>query len=289
MEIKYCYKILQVSPGHSDAEIASSYKKLAFKYHPDRNPDKSGRAHEIMTELNTAYSTLMSHRFTNPPAHDEIHVREAPRKKAPKMRAKPAGSSEAAAQAARERELEDEYLFKVFVKLRDDAKEQLYKFFQYNLYNLARRDNTYNRGIYNRIVIGIRKSYHIINAIETRTTDPELLEHFAVFKKMIFTFYTASECLNVNDNYKDQYEVDAYRSYKKGDDALTKAMKELFYDRHNRGFLKRELVNVNIMDAQYLFVNTIHGYPKSTWLVEARIKLQFTEALIAYYRLFFTE
>lgn len=214
---------------------------------------------------------------------------DSPKKQHYTPKPKPAKPSEAAAQAAREREIEDDYLFKIFIRMRDDAKEHLYKFFQYNLYNLARRESAYNQGIYKRIVSGIRKSYHTINIIEGRTLDAELLEHFAVFKKMIFTFYTASECLNVNDNYKNQYEVDAYRSYRKGDEALTKAMKEIFYDRHNRGFIKRELIMTNLMDAQYIFISTIHGYSKSTWLVETRIKLEFTEALIAYYKLFFNE
>lgn len=56
---------------------------------------------------------------------------------------------------------------------------------------------------------------------------------------MIFDFYRASECLNIIDSYNDSYEVDAYRMYKRGDEHLHKAEKELFYDRHNRGFLDK--------------------------------------------------
>lgn len=35
------YGILNVSKGASDQEIKKSYKKLAMKYHPDRNRTKS--------------------------------------------------------------------------------------------------------------------------------------------------------------------------------------------------------------------------------------------------------
>ncbi len=35
------YKILELSRNASDDEIKKSYRKLALKYHPDRNGDKS--------------------------------------------------------------------------------------------------------------------------------------------------------------------------------------------------------------------------------------------------------
>jgi molecular chaperone DnaJ len=38
------YEILGLSKSASDSEIKSSYRKLAMKYHPDRNPgDKKSR------------------------------------------------------------------------------------------------------------------------------------------------------------------------------------------------------------------------------------------------------
>lgn len=51
------YSILGVSRDASDSDIKTAYRKLAMKYHPDRNPgDKS--AEEKFKSINEAYSVL---------------------------------------------------------------------------------------------------------------------------------------------------------------------------------------------------------------------------------------
>ncbi len=51
------YEILGVSKGASDDEIKKSYRKLAMKYHPDRNADDKN-AETKFKELNEAYEVL---------------------------------------------------------------------------------------------------------------------------------------------------------------------------------------------------------------------------------------
>lgn len=52
------YKVLGVDKGASDQEIAKAYKKLALKYHPDKNPDNKEEAEENFKRVTEAYEVL---------------------------------------------------------------------------------------------------------------------------------------------------------------------------------------------------------------------------------------
>lgn len=65
------YKTLGLNPGATEDEIKRAYKKLALKWHPDRNTDKE-KAEEEFKKISQAYQCL-----TNPNQnHDSINFNE---------------------------------------------------------------------------------------------------------------------------------------------------------------------------------------------------------------------
>ncbi len=53
------YEILGVNKDAPEEEIKKSYRKLAMKYHPDRNPDNP-KAEEQFKEAKEAYEMLLT-------------------------------------------------------------------------------------------------------------------------------------------------------------------------------------------------------------------------------------
>lgn len=51
------YEVLGVSPGCSEEELKSAYRKLAKQYHPDLNPGNE-QATQRMNEINAAYEQI---------------------------------------------------------------------------------------------------------------------------------------------------------------------------------------------------------------------------------------
>src|SRR2546423_4189018 len=52
------YEVLGVERGATDEEVKRSYRKLAVKFHPDKNPDDR-HAEEKFKELGEAYDVLI--------------------------------------------------------------------------------------------------------------------------------------------------------------------------------------------------------------------------------------
>lgn len=57
MEYKDYYKVLGISKGASQDEVKKAFRKLAVKYHPDKNPGDK-KAEEKFKEINEANEVL---------------------------------------------------------------------------------------------------------------------------------------------------------------------------------------------------------------------------------------
>eukprot|EP00451_Oxyrrhis_marina_P023344 CAMPEP_0204340076 /NCGR_PEP_ID=MMETSP0469-20131031/22298_1 /ASSEMBLY_ACC=CAM_ASM_000384 /TAXON_ID=2969 /ORGANISM="Oxyrrhis marina" /LENGTH=81 /DNA_ID=CAMNT_0051324531 /DNA_START=1 /DNA_END=243 /DNA_ORIENTATION=+ len=55
---KGLYETLGVSTTASDADIKKAYRKLALRWHPDKNPDSHEEATEMFQKIGSAYAIL---------------------------------------------------------------------------------------------------------------------------------------------------------------------------------------------------------------------------------------
>ncbi len=283
ISVNEAYSLLNVTARSSDDEITKSFKQLAMRYHPDKNRNRIEWANGIMAKINSAYSVVMEERFKK----NSVDI-DNPEKKSQEKATKDKEKDEEFIRQFAE-DLIREQQIKAFLDCRETAKDGLYKYFQYSLYNFTIRDKSLNNTVFNDIVKMLKKNYHRIGELAKLTKDNELIAHFTVFNDMIFNFYKASECLNILDSYKSIIDIEAYRIYHKGDDFLHNSHKEIFYDRHNRGTFHKEDSIEFALTAKNLFSETIRSFPNSSWVIESQIKLNYAISLLRYIDLFFNE
>ena len=67
------YEILGIKKDATEAEIKKAYRKLALKWHPDKNPDNREEAEEHFKKINEAYSVLSDKNKRNQYDQGGIH------------------------------------------------------------------------------------------------------------------------------------------------------------------------------------------------------------------------
>lgn len=269
MTLQESYQILGINSQTSREEIALKYKQLAMKWHPDKNRENQVRANEVMTKINQAYDQIISNNFI---------TKEIPAE--PKRK-------EYSVKPERHDDVLQQYLTEKFIAAREIAKDSLYQFYQYNLFDLFIRNEGGNLLIFNEVVFNLRKSYHYIEQLSSMTNDMDFIRHFNAFKSLIFNFYRSTECINIIGEGASYYDRKMFEYLQQGDNAITRSSREIFYDRHNRGNFKKEYAIKEALLAQNIFDSAVRANYPSSWLLEIEIKNNYARALKAYLDIFF--
>lgn len=117
-----CYRILELPVGASDALIKKQFKKLALRYHPDRNP--SPEAHEHFILISNAADQLLKAKDTATTQTRKKSRPTNPEKKRAEQEQRIRVAKERFEQQRRSDELEQERYFR---SLTTGKKWQLYK------------------------------------------------------------------------------------------------------------------------------------------------------------------
>lgn len=117
-----CYRILGLPSGASDAQIKKQFKKLALRFHPDRNP--SPEAHEHFILISNAVDQLLKAKDTATAHPGKKSQAVNPEKKRAEQEQRIRVAKERFEQQRRNDELEQERYFR---SLTTGKKWQLYK------------------------------------------------------------------------------------------------------------------------------------------------------------------
>lgn len=61
------YRILQVDKNAKDEDLKKAYRKLAMKWHPDKNPNNKKEAEAKFKQISEAYEVIHLFIFLPPP------------------------------------------------------------------------------------------------------------------------------------------------------------------------------------------------------------------------------
>ena len=61
---KNYYEMLELTKNASEADIKKAYRKLALKWHPDKNPNNQKEAETRFKEISEAYEVLSDSKWT---------------------------------------------------------------------------------------------------------------------------------------------------------------------------------------------------------------------------------
>lgn len=125
--MKDYYKILGVSENSNNDELKKAFRKLAKKYHPDRNKDDEGAKLKFQ-EVNEAYGVLS----------DEKSRKEYDEKRAAFNNEKENKSSRNATQSSRKKEQKSN------TRSKEDAMEDLNNYFS-NFFGFDPKSNNMNK------------------------------------------------------------------------------------------------------------------------------------------------
>jgi hypothetical protein len=256
MENREALKMLGLTSSSSIAELNSSFRKLAKKYHPDFNRNNESWANVRMTELNLAYEIALEHLTSLECESDEFY--------------------------------EETYEVGFIAKFNHSINRVLqgvYKYYQYGLENVHLRKEGVRKIRYKDSLVDMKLGIVSLESLRADTVSQAEIENLNVFidfsKAFLMNMLTEKYYIPSSDSFNNS----AHRHYYNGSVLLDDAIKEVFFgnlflnDRNNSYYNK-----ICISYEEFMVIVT--RYNKSVWISETLMKIYLLEVFTKVIKMF---
>lgn len=250
MELAKVFVMLEIGPRATVADLNSSYRRLAKKYHPDFNQGRETWANTMMTDLNLAYEAALEH-FSCPKAAER-----------------------AARRVGSER---DAFRLK-FKEAIDRVLKALYVYYQYGLENVHQRGEGVKRFRFREFVSGLKKGVDLLEAMGPEARLPEEGENLRIFTDFAKAFLQNALLDRFYTPTSDRVEASAYRHFRDGSESLDYAIKDVFFGDLLIPVRKGSCYQ-KISSAFENLLVVLSKYSASGWMPETVIKTYLLEML----------
>ena len=250
MELERVFELLEIDSRATIADLNTSYRRLAKKYHPDFNQGRESWAHTMMTELNLAYEAALEH-FSCPKTGER-----------------------AASRARTEREA-----FRVkFKEAIDRVLKSLYTYYQYGLENVHQRREGVKKLRFRECVNGLKKGVDLLEAMKYEARLPEEGENLRIFTDFAEAFLQNALMDRFYNPSSDSVEANAYRHFRDGSDSLDYAIKDVFFGDLLIPVRRGSYYQKIAVGYENLLV-VLSKYTMSGWVSETMLKIYLLEML----------
>jgi hypothetical protein len=250
MELERVFEVLEIGPRATVADLNTSYRRLAKRYHPDFNQGRESWAHTMMTELNLAYEAALEH-FSSPKAGESASKRARSEREAFRVKSKEAI---------------------------DRVLKALYTYYQYGLENVHQRGAGVKRFRFRECVNGLKKGVDLLEAMAPEARLPEEGENLRIFTDFAKAFLQNALMDRFYTPSSDSVEANAYRHFRDGSDSLDYAIKDVFFGDLLIPVRKGSYYQKIAVGYENLLV-VLSKYAGSGWVSEAMIKIYLLEML----------
>lgn len=277
MTVQTAFRILRLTPGSSQKELVSSYRRMVKRYHPDYNGDRKEWSHTAMTKINLAYELVRIHlQNGNGSAPTSEHEGAAAPAESRNSASPHQQFQDDVSEGFSQAPAEDPAFVALFDRAADSVLTGIYTYYQYGLQNVYLRHEGVRRFRYRSAVKRVQDGVHQLQELEHYATSDLHRTQLNVFTGFALAFLQSMRIERYHEAGSARADNAAYQRYSSGSAALDQVIRaELFHELDDSPPPGGSAAALKVGYHELMAVLVKHS--SSDWVAEAVVKLHLLE------------